>query len=227
MVRQTDVAIKLIAANVNTITIVCAIEPAPSFELIDHYIVAAENLSASAVLVINKIDLMEASKVTQSINNRYKCLPYPIFETSAQIPSGLEQLLQQLKNHTCVFVGQSGVGKSTLINSLIPKTNIYTQEISDVIQQGKHTTSTTTLYDLPQGGELIDSPGVRDFSLLKLDQKKIALGFRDIANLSHQCKYHDCIHINEPGCAVKNAMKNGVLNAERYSSYKKMIEQYG
>ena len=170
---------------------------------------------------------METSKVTQSISNRYKCLPYPIFETSAQIPSGLEQLLQQLKNHTCIFVGQSGVGKSTLINSLIPKTNIDTQEISNVIQQGKHTTSTTTLYDLPQGGELIDSPGVRDFSLLKLNQKKIALGFRDITNLSHQCKYHDCIHVNEPGCAVKNAMENGVLNAERYSSYKKMIEQYG
>lgn len=224
--RQTEFSTKLVAANVDIIVIVCAIEPKPSLELIDHYIVAAENLPASAVIMINKVDLIESTKIIESIKNKYNHLPYPIIETSVKIPLSLKKFIQQLKNHTCVFVGQSGVGKSTIINSLIPTINIDTQSISGGIQQGKHTTSVTTLYDFPQGGELIDSPGVRDFSLPKLDKEKIIAGFYEIAKLSNHCKYHDCIHINEPECAVKYALKNGKLNAERYASYKKMIGQY-
>ncbi len=224
--RHTEFSTKLVAANIDIIVIVCAIEPEPSLELIDHYIVAAENLPASAVIMINKVDRIESIKIIESIKNKYNHLPYPIIETSVKIPLSLQNLLQQLKNHTCVFVGQSGVGKSTIINSLIPTINIDTQSISHGIQQGKHTTSVTTLYDLPQGGELIDSPGVREFSLPKLDKEKIIKGFYEIAKLSNHCKYHNCIHINEPECAVKNAMNNGKLNAERYVSYKKMVEQF-
>lgn len=224
--RQTETLTKSVAANVNIIVVVCATEPIPSLELIDHYIVAAESLPASTAIVVNKIDLSESKKIVESIKNKYHNLQYPIIETSIEIQTTIENLAQQLKNYTCVFVGQSGVGKSTLINSLIPSIDLNTQAISNNIQQGKHTTSVTTLYDLPQGGELIDSPGVRDFSLPQLSQEKIIAGFCEISELGNQCKYHNCIHVNEPQCNVKHALQNGELNAERYASYKKMIERY-
>ena len=225
LIRQTEFATKRVAANVGTMVIVSAIEPAPSLELIDHYIVAAENLPASVLIVINKTDLHGSHRVIDTIRSKYKNLPYPILETSVTAASGLDALTRQLKNHAYVFVGQSGVGKSTLINYLIPTINIDTQSISAGIQQGRHTTSVTTLYDLPECGELIDSPGVRDFSLPKLDKEKILTGFRDIASLGDQCKYHDCAHIREPDCAVKYAMQNGKLDDKRYASYKKMMAQ--
>ncbi|MCZ6566629.1 MAG: ribosome small subunit-dependent GTPase A [Gammaproteobacteria bacterium] len=226
LLRQTEYATKLVAANIDSLVIVCAIEPAPSLELIDHYIVAAENLPASAMIVINKIDLCKSTETIAAIKNKYSNLPYPVIETSIEKPSSLEDLTRHLADHTCIFVGQSGVGKSTLINSLIPTLNIDTQTISDSIHQGKHTTSVTTLYDFPQGGELIDSPGVRNFSLPKLDKEKVSKGFCEIDKLSAQCKYHNCLHINEPSCAVKNAMGKNELHVERYASYKKMMEKF-
>lgn len=222
--RETEYATKVIAANIDLITIVCAIEPSPSLELIDQYIVAAENLSASAIIIINKVDL-DNVKIIESINLKYKRLPYPIFETSVYDLSSLNHLAGGLKNKTCIFVGQSGVGKSTLTNKLIPAITIETQSISDNIQQGKHTTSVTRLYDLPQGGELIDSPGVRDFTQPKLNKEYIIKGFREIAELGNQCKYHDCIHIKEPDCAIKEALLNKKINKDRYESYVKMIEK--
>lgn len=227
LLRQTVYATKLVAANIDSLVIVCAIEPVPSLELIDHYIVAAENLPASAMIVVNKMDLCKSAEITTSIKNKYSNLPYPVMETSIEKPQSLEDLVRQLANRTCIFVGQSGVGKSTLINSLIPTLTIDTQTISDSIRQGKYTTSVTTLYDFPQGGELIDSPGVRNFSLPKLDKEKVFKGFCEIDKLSAQCKYHDCIHIHEPSCAVKNAIEENALHLERYASYKKMMEQFG
>ena len=129
------------------------------------------------------------------------------------------------KGSTAALIGSSGVGKSTLINALIPSLDIETQSISDGIRKGKHTTSVTTLYDLPYGGELIDSPGVREFSLPKLDSDKIIKGFHEIKKLGSHCKYHNCIHINEPECEVREAVNQSKINADRYESYKKMIEQ--
>lgn len=205
--------------------IVSAIQPEPSLELIDHYIVAAENLSATAIIVMNKIDLHEAEISIQKIQNKYSQLPYPCIPTSAPIGTGLDALIECLKDQTCIFVGQSGVGKSSLINALIPSLEIETQEISQNIQQGKHTTSVTTLYDLPLGGELIDSPGVREFSLPKLDKEKIMHGFREIRTLAAECKYNDCIHIKEPACAVRQAVKDKTINAERYASYQNMMHE--
>lgn len=224
--RKTEFAVKLVAANIDTLVITCAIEPEPSLELIDHYIVAAENLPASSVIVINKTDLSNANSVVQSIQDKFIHLPYPIVQTNVENSTSIDQLIQILKNNTCVFVGQSGVGKSTLINSIIPSIMIDTQSISEGIQQGKHTTSVTTLYDLPQGGEVIDSPGVRDFLLPKLDKDKILNGFCEIRELGRLCKFHNCSHLSEPGCAVKNALKIEELNKERYESYKKMMQQH-
>ncbi len=224
--RQTDYATKIIAANIDVIAIICAIEPEPSFELIDNYIVAAENMRSTATIVINKIDLDNAENLSTVIKQRYEGLPYKIIETSKALHTSLDRLVKRFSNHTCVFVGQSGVGKSTLINTLIPSVDIETQSISNGIRKGKHTTSVTTLYDLQFGSELIDSPGVREFSLPKLDKEKIMRGFCEIEQLGSQCKFNNCTHINEPECSVRNAVKRSEINADRYASYKKLIVNY-
>ena len=156
LVRKTEFANKNVAANIDTIVIVCATEPIPSLELIDHYILAAELMPAEIIIAVNKTDLDNTDNLFTSIKEKYVHLPYPILKTNIHASSGLDTLTALLQNKTCIFVGQSGVGKSTLINSLIPNLEIETQKISGQISQGKHTTSTTTLYDLPKGGELID-----------------------------------------------------------------------
>lgn len=187
---------------------------------------AAELLSAETIILINKTDLKNAKTAITSVEKKYHKLTYPIIKTCKTDPPSLNTLANHLINKTCIFVGQSGVGKSTLINALIPDLEIETQSISDHISQGKHTTSTTTLYDFPHGGELIDSPGVREFSAPKLDAKKIIRGFIEVYKMSKECKFHDCKHINEPQCAVKLAVEKNKINQERYLSYKNLIEHY-
>lgn len=222
LVRKTENKTKTVAANIDTIIIVCAIEPMPSLELIDHYIVAAELMPATVIIAVNKSDLENTNKLFESIKDKYTHLPYNMLKTNIHSPS--DALTSLLQNKTCIFVGQSGVGKSTLINSLVPNIEIETKSISGQINQGRHTTSTTTLYDLPNGGELIDSPGVRDFSIPKLDAESIIKGFIEIEKYGRKCKFHNCKHLYEPKCAVKNALENKQINQDRYKTYKNLIE---
>jgi len=228
LVRQTEYAKKSVAANIDTIIIVCAVEPEPALDLIDQYILAAEQLPSDAVIALNKIDLKNHESILKLLQSKYYNLPYPIVTTSKHtFIHNLDSLTNQLISKTCIFVGQSGVGKSTLINALVPNLDIDTQEISDLSHQGRHTTSSTTLYDLPLGGELIDSPGVREFSMPKLDADSISKGFVEIERLRIECKFHNCKHIQEPNCAVINAVAENKINKQRYESYLKMMARAG
>ena len=215
---------KPVAANVGQVVIVCAVEPAPNIYLIDRYLVAIENLNAQATLVLNKIDLADDThqSIIDSINS-YRALGYSVIHTSAADERGIDELRNKLKNTTSIFVGLSGVGKTSLVNRLIPETNARVAEVSENSGEGRHTTTVSSLYHLPDGGELIDSPGVRDFTPHINSKDEIFYGFVEIRNIPDKCKFANCSHQHEPGCAILKAVENGEISKTRYGSYQHML----
>jgi ribosome biogenesis GTPase len=219
--------VKPIAANINQMLIVCAIKPDYDLSLIDNYLVSAELLKIKPVIIINKIDLISENdlvnlKQTFSI---YKNLKYQLLYTSSINSTGMNVFLASLDAQTSIFVGQSGVGKSSLINFLLPNLNLKTKALNESINLGKHTTSATTLYHLPSSGSIIDSPGVREFKLWKINQSEAAWSFPEFRPHMDECKFRNCIHIDEPGCAIKNALEKDEITMKRYLSYKRIISE--
>jgi len=208
---------KLIAANINQLWLVVAIEPHYEFELIDRYLIMAENSKLPIGIIVNKIELSENEAYRDF--QHYQSLGYDVHFISVKKQINLDFLKEQLVNKSHIFLGQSGVGKSSLINSLIPDLELRVNEISSKSKLGKHTTTNTTIYHIPSGGDLIDSPGVREFQLENLTEVEIINGFREFKALSGECRFRDCKHINEPNCAVKKALENGKVNKNRYRSY--------
>ena len=208
---------KLIAANIDQLWLVVAIEPHYEFELIDRYLIMAENSKLPIGIIVNKIELSENEAYRDF--QHYQSLGYDVHFISVKKQINLNFLKEQLVNKSHIFLGQSGVGKSSLINSLIPDLELRVNEISSKSKLGKHTTTNTTIYHIPSGGDLIDSPGVREFQLENLTEVEIINGFREFKALSGECRFRDCKHINEPNCAVKNALENGKVNKNRYRSY--------
>ena len=216
---------KPVAANVGQVVIVCAVEPAPNTYLIDRYLVAIENLPARALLVVNKIDLGDDTHqpIIDNIDTIYRNIGYTVVHTSASTDYGLDELRQQLRNTTSIFVGLSGVGKSSLINNQIPDTNARVAEVSEITREGRHTTTVSTMYHLPGGGELIDSPGVRDFTPRIDNKNEILNGFVEIRGFRGKCKFANCSHSHEPGCAILEAVNEGKIARQRFESYKHML----
>ena len=155
----------------------------------------------------------------------YRELGYPVFETSCKGPPGVETIQSALENRTSILVGQSGVGKSSLVNELLPDLELQTGALSRVTGKGTHTTTTTIMYRLPCGGRLIDSPGVWEYGLWRMDQRELSAGFVDFQATDGHCRFNDCSHRGEPGCAVREASESGSLKAWRYESYLRLLEQ--
>ncbi len=210
---------ELIAANLSRLVIVLAPEPAADFFIADRYLCATELLPAEALIIWNKTDLI--AKVPAEIE-AYRSLGYALVETSTTHQTGITELADALTTGISMLVGQSGVGKSSLINQLIPDANVAISELSEVSREGKHTTSASVMHTLPNGGRLIDSPGVREFAPVIRDPTKVQAGFREIIAQAADCRFSDCHHMREPDCAVKAAVESGVLAARRYESYKRL-----
>ena len=210
---------KLIAANIDQLWLVVAIEPHYEFELIDRYLIMAENSNLPIGIIVNKIELSSNKSKTENDFLNYQSLGYDVHFLSVKNQTNLDFFKEQLINKSHIFLGQSGVGKSSLINSLIPDLQLRVNEISTKSKLGKHTTTNTTIYHIPSGGDLIDSPGVREFQLDSLTELEIKSGFKEFRALSDACRFRDCRHINEPNCAVKESLDQGKINPNRYQSY--------
>ena len=209
-----------VAANIDRIVIVIASEPRPHANLIDRYLVAIEHRGIQPILLRNKIDIAsDNEQLAKNLLHTYKTLGYQVIEVSAHENDGIEQLNATLKQHTSVFVGQSGVGKSSLINAICPAAEAAIGSLSEAHTKGRHTTTTANLFFLPDGGQLIDSPGIREFGLIHLDEHDIALGFIEFQPFLGNCKFRDCSHQNDPGCALQNALEAGKISPQRMQSY--------
>jgi len=217
--------VRAVAANLDQIVIVIACKPSFEYGMLDRYLVAAELIGATPVIVVNKSDLLDTesrSKLQQRLTI-YEDIGYSLLFISTRSTDGLRDLHQQLKIHTSILVGQSGVGKSSLVQALLPDLDIRTGALSQVTGLGRHTTTVTTLYHLPDGGDLIDSPGVRDFSLSPVAVDQLAQGFREFRHYLGRCRFHNCRHGSEPGCAVQDAARSGVINPRRLANYRELV----
>ena len=210
---------RLIAANIDQLWLVVAIEPHYQFELIDRYLIMAENSNLPINIIVNKIELSNNDNQLSNDFSHYIDLGYDVHFLSVKNKTNLEKLKKSLIDRSHIFLGQSGVGKSSLINSLIPDLDLRVNEISTKSKLGKHTTTNTTIYHIPSGGDLIDSPGIREFQLDDLTEKQIVNGFREFKSLIGKCRFRNCQHINEPNCAIKKAIESGNINSSRYESY--------
>jgi len=215
---------RVIAANIDLMVVVCAARPEPDPGLIDRYCVGAEVMGLGVLIVFNKADLLPANArapMSESIVGEFRPLGYDTLGVSAHRGTGMSLLRRHLAGRTSVFVGPSGVGKSSLVNALVPHLDARTAALSTANGEGRHTTTATHLYRLPAGaGCVIDSPGVRDFRLWPMSERDIAGGFREIRTASARCRFDDCRHLAEPGCAVREAVAGGHISPRRYESYR-------
>jgi len=222
--------LRIIAANIDQVFIVVAHKPELNEGLIDRYLVAAENSHLKPVILLNKIDLFDDSTFS-ALKERlkiYQDIGYNIIHTSTKQEHNLEELIASLKNNNNIFVGQSGVGKSSLINTILKNSNARIGEISEATGKGKHTTTTAYLYPLEQGqGHIIDSPGVREFGLTKLSQEDVVEGFIEFRPFLGHCKFRNCAHNNEPGCALLAAIKDKKITKQRWNSYQRILTSLG
>ena len=214
-----------VAANVDVIAIVFSPKPTAFSNLIDRYLVAAEAQNIQPVLILNKTDLdteNEFSSINQLVHD-YKSIGYDVLSVSAKTADGFESLKDYLCNKTAIFVGQSGVGKSSLINRLQPQANAVVGSLSIGKEKGTHTTTVSRLFHFAHGGILIDSPGIREFSLTHLTQEQVINSFIDFRPYLGCCKFRDCLHKSEPGCSLLDAISQKKILQSRFDNYHQII----
>lgn len=217
----------IIAANIDQALLVCTIrEPRTSQGFIDRFLVAAASYHVPAILVFNKSDL-HREKDTLLFEERkimYESIGYSVLLISVEKGEGTEGIQRVLKDKTTLISGHSGVGKSSFINAVIPAFALKTQEVSGWSGKGLHTTTFAEMFDLPFGGRIIDTPGIREFGLVDIPRQELSHYFPEMRALIAGCQFNNCLHINEPGCAVKAAVEEGKINIERYISYCNMLD---
>ncbi len=213
---------KLLAANVDRVFVVLAATPSPDFNLLNRCLIACEMAGIPATLLVNKSDLPQTEALLARLS-AYARLGYPLISLAARVD--ISPLKARLAGDTAIFIGASGVGKSTLINGLVPEAEIATQEISQALDSGRHTTTHTRLYHLPGGGALIDSPGMQEFGLMHVDPARLTAAFPEFKPLIGQCRFYNCKHLQEPGCAILDAVANGSILKERWQNYRTLLEE--
>ncbi|ACH65544.1 MULTISPECIES: small ribosomal subunit biogenesis GTPase RsgA [Aliivibrio] len=220
--------IKPVAANVDQMVIVSSILPELSLNIIDRYLIASETLHIKPLIVLNKVDLLSEEEFikVQQLLSLYEDIGYKVRYVSKESGYGVEELEAELRNHINIFVGQSGVGKSSLVNALMPELEIEVEEgaVSENSGLGQHTTTAARLYHFPHGGDLIDSPGVREFGLWHLEAEQVTDSFIEFKDFLGGCKFRDCKHKDDPGCLLQEAVAEGKINKQRFESYHRIIE---
>lgn len=221
-------AAHIIAANVDCAVLVATLaHPTTSFTFIDRFLATAEAYRVPAVLLINKVDLLtddDDKEYCEAVASLYRTIGYDVLEISALTGEGMTELRERLKDKISLFSGNSGVGKSTIINALLPDLELRTGSISDMHDTGMHTTTFSEMFPLPEGGWIIDTPGIKGFGTIDFDKHEIAHFFPEIFKISAECKYGDCTHTHEPGCAVLKALDQHYISQSRYASYLSILD---
>jgi ribosome biogenesis GTPase len=217
--------VRPVAANISQLLVCLAVAPEPNLFLLDQYLLSAEQQQIGAAIVVNKIDMLPGSEDPFEIGQIYRPLGYRVLHTSVKSGQGMDQFREMLTGELSVLSGVSGVGKSSLTSWLLPDEPIKIARISESSDEGRHTTRTSRLYHLLGGGDLIDTPGVRGFSPFIDSARPLSHGFREILQYSGGCRFHNCLHLDEPACAVIAAVSDGAISASRYHSYLKIMTQ--
>lgn len=215
--------VEVLAANIDVLIVVAAFSPRPDWFIVDRYLSAAEQMDVDAVIVLNKADATDEPEEHDQTLAEYAAVGYSTLVVSAHTGRNLGNLVSLLNGRIGILVGQSGVGKSSIINRLLDTEVLPTAEISEKRGEGRHTTVNSVLLDLAGGGALIDSPGVRDFAPALGPDDDVTYGFREIRELADQCRFANCKHLREPNCAVKAAVDSGAVSPRRYESYKRLV----
>ena len=216
---QTEV----LAANIELLLVVAAGEPKPDWFIVDRYLCAAEDMGIPSAVVYNKIDLEGSDSNLEAVLQDYHRADYQTLRCSALSRDGIGQLDDLIHGKVAIIVGQSGVGKSSIINALLGDSQQRTAEVSEKSREGRHTTVNSMMLSLPNGGVIIDSPGVRDYAPALESAPQVIQGFREIDKAGLDCRFANCRHLREPGCAVKAAVEGGTISERRYESYRRLL----
>lgn len=213
---------QIIAANLDQAFLVVTLaSPRTSLGFIDRFLVTAEAYDIAARLVFNKLDLFsdEGLEILAEYKQIYQNIGYPCYDVSALKHWGIDELKAELKDKISLFTGHSGVGKSSLMNAILPELELRTNQISDWSDKGMHTTTFAEMFNIPGGGFIIDTPGIRELGIIDIEQQELGHFFPEMRERMHDCRFNNCRHINEPGCAVLVALENGEIEPSRYESY--------